>query len=409
MRFFQLAENIELAFIALIRNKLRTLLTLLGLIIGITSVITMIALISGMNQSIRQQVESLGTNAFFVFKYAQGPRTLDDYKPRKNITLQDAWAIREKCSLVRFVTPTSYSYRRIKAPHDREYYSYSVCGTDQTLPETEAYFPQFGRFLSAYDVEHATRSAVLGYNVWQALANKYQTNLLGAQVYVGSHPFRIIGLLEKKGNMLGRSQDDILFIPITSFQSIFGRHRNVNLTVQPFSKADEAGAIGQVRSLLRSRRRVELGDADNFGIVTQDSLMNLWHSISGGIFFAGFGITLLALLVGGIGIMNIMLVSVKERTREIGIRKSIGATRHDIAIQFVAEAIVMSLLGGFLGMVFGFGLAKAGEKALSIPAAIPLWGVLVGVSFSIAVGLVFGIYPAVKASRLDPIEALRYE
>jgi len=234
-------------------------------------------------------------------------------------------------------------------------------------------------------------------------------NPVGEEVRVGPNKFRVIGILEEKGSVFGQSQDNMVVLPYTSFQNIFGDERDISIGVQTETPEVLDAAMDEVIGILRTERKVPPGAPNDFEVITQDSLMDAWRNLSGIVFAAAIGIASISLLVGGIGIMNIMLVTVTERTREIGIRKSIGAKKRDILWQFIVEAIVLSAVGGVIGIILGLGLGKLVGAVTPLRADIPIWAIFLGLGFSSMVGLFFGIYPAGKAAKLDPIVALRHE
>jgi putative ABC transport system permease protein len=235
------------------------------------------------------------------------------------------------------------------------------------------------------------------------------TGAVGEEVRIGPIKFEIVGLMEEMGSIFGQSQDNIVVIPYSTFQLIFGERMDIDIAIQAKYPDRMEATIDEVIGILRVERKVPPGKDNDFEIITRDSLTETWQNLTGVVFAAAVGIALISLLVGGIGIMNIMLVSVTERTREIGVRKAIGAKRRDILWQFIVEAIVLSVVGGVIGVVVGVGLGQLIGVITPLPSAVPVWAVFFGLGFSSMVGLFFGIYPAAKAAKLDPIEALRYE
>jgi putative ABC transport system permease protein len=332
---------------------------------------------------------------------------------RKNLTIEDAYSIRDNCPSVLRVAPILDNMANVK------YQKQEVLGTEVNGTTTDYQFiAEYeiidGRPLSNVDMVHSRQVAMLGSTVVEKLFG--QQDPLGKEVIINGNRFEVIGLLGKKGSFLGNDQDNMLIIPISTFQKIFtgqirnrGGHGSVTIAVQPLDVAHIETARDEVTELLRRRRKVPPSKPDDFGIVTADQLMGIFKKITAGVFGLMIGVTLLSLLVGGIGIMNIMLVSVSERIKEIGIRKAIGARKKDIMRQFIIEAVSLSLVGGVTGMILGFILAGLVSLIIKLPATVSWWSVLLGFGFSAAVGIFFGWYPAQRAAELDPIEALRYE
>jgi putative ABC transport system permease protein len=407
-------ESIRLAFDAIRAHKLRSGLTTLGIMIGVLTVIGMLALIDGFNKMIATQLSSLGTTTLYVQK--QGlVMSHEDWlqtRGRKNLTIADADAVRENCPSVERVAPMLESMSNVK------YLKQEVLGSD-ILGTTPDY--QFianhelsdGRPMSTVDLEHSRNVAIIGWTLVDKLFGAQDP--MGKEIIVQGNRFEVIGTIAKKGSFLGNDQDNIAVIPISTFQKIFtGRVRSrgggsVTIAVQPLDADHVETAKDEITELLRRRRRVPPSRPDDFGIVTADQLMDIFKKITAGVFGLMIGVTLLSLLVGGIGIMNIMLVSVSERIKEIGIRKAIGARKRDIMQQFIIEAVALSSVGGVIGMVLGFVMAGVISLTIKLPSTVSWWSVLLGFGFSAAVGIFFGWYPARRAAEMDPIEALRYE
>ncbi|MBI5805164.1 ABC transporter permease [candidate division TA06 bacterium] len=408
-------ESVRLAFDAIWAHKLRSGLTTLGIMIGVLTVIGMLALIDGFNKMIAKQLSSLGTTTLYVQKQGLVMSHEDwlNTRGRKNLTIEDAYAVRDNCPSVLRVAPILDNMANVK------YQKQEVLGTEVNGTTTDYQFiAEYeiidGRPLSNVDMVHSRQVAMLGSTVVEKLFGHQDP--LGKEVIIGGNRFEVIGLLGKKGSFLGNDQDNMIIIPISTFEKIFtgqirnrGRGGSVTIAVQPLDLAHIETAKDEVTELLRRRRKVPPSKPDDFGIVTADQLMGIFKKITAGVFGLMIGVTLLSLLVGGIGIMNIMLVSVSERIKEIGIRKAIGARKKDIMRQFIIEAVSLSLVGGVTGMILGFILAGLVSLVIKLPASVSWWSVLLGFGFSAAVGIFFGWYPAQRAADLDPIEALRYE
>ncbi len=402
-----LLDKLFSAYDSLRQHRMRSLLTILGIVIGITTVIALQSLVNGLNKTVEEQFKSIGSEMISVNLYEWGvqfgPRKR---KPRKRLTMEDSDAIARQCPSVTAVAPTIYSRQQIK------YRSVvrgplTVCGTTEPYAGIENFPVAFGRFLSHADITKSRAVAVLGYPVNQELFGLEQS--VGKKIRIGGRSYAVIGVFEEKGAIFGDSQDEIVIIPATTFEKQFGRSRSVNISVLPKEKAYVSVTKEEIRLVLRRRRGVPPGDEDDFALNTADQLITQFKQLTGVIFAAMVGIGGLSLLVGGIGIMNIMLVTVTERTREIGIRKALGAKRRTIRIQFLTEAVILCLVGGILGVAFGLGIAILVDKLSPVPASATLGTVLVGLIFSSIVGVVFGAFPAARAARLNPIDALRYE
>ncbi len=320
--------------------------------------------------------------------------------------MEDTDAIARLCPSVATVAPTLYTrqqvrYRSVSRP------AIQIVGTTNPFVVIENYPPGAGRFLTDTDVSRSRHVAVLGHDIAQQLFGHEQP--LYKKIRIGNRAYDVVGILAKKGAIFGENQDELIAIPATTFEKKFGKYRSVNISVLPIDKAHVDVAKEEIRLVLRKRRRVAPGEPDDFALNSAQQLMVQFKQFTGIVFAAMVGIGGLSLLVGGIGIMNIMLVSVTERTREIGIRKALGATRREIRDQFLTEAVLLCLAGGVLGVALGLGLAFLTARISPVPAAASLGTVLLGLGFSSAVGLIFGAFPAIRAAKLNPIDALRYE
>ena len=405
----EIRENILQALRALKAHKLRSFLTTLGIVIGVTTVITMLSLIQGMNKSVQGQISSLGSNTFYIQKFPaiRMGRIGEKYRKRKDLTVEDAQAIARLCPAIKRVAPYAYEFpAKAKFRGEKTPYISLVGGTSAYF-QVNQYNLKRGRTLTPLDVQHKRPVVLLGADITEDLFPHIDP--IGKWVLIKGHKFQVVGTIEPKGNFLGQSMDDFVLIPITTLMKFYGRRRSVTIAAEPVNVEATQLAIDQATQVLRRRRGVPYNKPNDFEIMTLDMLMDVYRKLTGSIFGAMVGMAAISLLVGGIGIMNIMLVSVTERTREIGIRKAIGARRSDILYQFLIEAITLSGIGGILGIGLGVGIGELVGAISPLPATIPLWSILLGFTFSAAVGIFFGIYPASKAAKLDPIEALRYE
>lgn len=401
-----LKESFWLGIDALKTHKLRSMLTTLGIIIGITVFIGIVSLITGLDNKIKGELAAIGSDVIYIqkFPWVQTGGAWWEYRGRKNLTLEDADAISRLCPEVREVGSSAWQIATVKYK-DKKMQNVQIEGTVPIWQEIESHWIERGRFLTEGDLKRRRQVCVIGYDLIEGLFKKEDP--LDEWIKLGGDKFLVIGVLEQKGKIFGRSQDNIVVIPITTFQKIYGKRRSVTIMALP--KSDKDKAIDEIRAVLRRRRGVPWGKPDDFAVNTQDMLMETYNKVTGATKAVMVGVTILSLGIGGIGIMNIMLVSVTERTREIGIRKAVGAKKSDILQQFLIEAVVIAGSGGIVGIIIGLSAAKLISLAAHLPAAVPIWLILVGLGVSCGVGLFFGIYPSMKAARLNPIEALRYE
>jgi putative ABC transport system permease protein len=404
----ELREGFWMALESIRANKFRSFLTTLGIIIGVWAVIGMQTFISGLNHKVEKDLSVLGAGTFYVQKFPAIVTNFEKYRNRKDITLEQVQAVEERATLIAQISPSVYNwgvtvrYRDKKTNPD-----VIVYGGNEFWPLVSGFFVEEGRFFTRSDVDHRAAVCVLG----QAIAEKLFPfeDPLGKEILLEGHRVTVIGIFEEKGSMFGQSQDNLAVIPITTFQKFFGKRQSIEFAARAKDPALMAEAIDQVVGILRTVRKVPPGAPNDFEVLTKDSLMETWRNLTKYVFLGAIIIAGMSLLVGGIGIMNIMLVSVTERTREIGIRKAVGARRSDILGQFITEAIILSSVGGLIGIVVGIASGILLGLAINWPTVIPAGAAVVGFFFSVAVGLFFGIYPAAKASNLNPIEALRYE
>jgi len=404
-------DNCRLALSTFWSNPLRSLLTLLGIVIGVATVVSMMAMIEGLRLKVNRDLSQLGADAFQVQKWPVGFGRFDwnKYARRPNLTMADRDAILANCpSVLTAAGEQGENGQKISTASKETQPSVFVWGATPEWVQTNGWTIAAGRSFSDPEQVDGRGVVVLGLDVADRLFPDMDP--LNQTIRIRGRPFTVIGLLQRRGSMLGlASQDNRVVIPLSAFQVIFGRNRSVNISVQ----AKEAGLVGkaqdEVVNLLRRRRHVAPNEESNFEIFTNDSVTRSFNSLSQVITAASFGVCILSLIVGGIGILNIMLVSVTERTREIGIRKALGAKRRRILGQFATEAVALSLVGGVIGIVLGFSLAFLGRWMLDFPTSVPAWAVGVSLLMSSGVGLLFGIYPAARAARLDPVEAMRSE
>jgi len=411
-----LAGNVRFAVGALLEYKLRSALTVLGIVVGVTTVMAMVAIVTGFNNNVIGNLQAFGANRIEFQKYEDrfgpgGPQS-DEERRRKNLTLEDAEALRQALPEATVATLVGYTDAVIHVKHGSlEANGPYVLGADEFYPTGTAYNIGRGRFFTPAEVKHAALVVVLGAEVQEAIFPKQDP--IGQDITVDGLRYNVVGVLEKKGAQFGWSPDNKVVLPHGSFDRQYGfivRTSGVNLNVVPRRTEDLDRVIEKSVAVLRARRKVPFNKPNDFAVVTPDQLISQFRAITGGITGAMVFVALISLLIGGVGVMNIMLISVTQRTREIGVRRAVGALRRDVIGQFLIEAVTLSTIGGALGVVLGLLISAAVKAAVpALPTAMPLWSPLVGLLVSMGVGIVFGSYPAVKASRLDPIQALRWE
>jgi putative ABC transport system permease protein len=407
----QLLESAKIALATIWASKLRSLMTVLGNIVAVTSIIAVVSLIQGLNASVKDAIQSqAGTDSFVIQRYPVTRSDEDFDRVRSNplITLQDMRAIqRYGGDDIAAVMADNQGNARITY-RDKSIDNTSVTGLTSGYVNFAGYDAERGRLMSPSEVDSARAVTVLG---WQTADRLFGENVqpIDKIVQIEGVHFRVIGVSAKKGTILGQSQDSFALIPLGQFSALFGSRRSLELTVKARDVANLSSAQDQALVALRGARRLKPKQPDNFGMFTSDTIIGIYQSATNGIFAVLVGVVGLSLVVGGIVIMNIMLMVVSERTREIGLRKALGARRADIMSQMLTESVVLSMFGGVVGTVFGTGIALIISKATPIPAAVEAWSIALGIGITALVGLFFGLYPASRAARLDPIEALRRE
>jgi putative ABC transport system permease protein len=427
-RLALIRETAEMAVDTLWANKMRSALTILGVVIGITSIVSMTALIRGFDTSLRDSIRSLGPRTIFVQRFgavsfSSGASFVDLIK-RPGLTVDDGEAIKRLAPSVALVD----TWLGTGGPPTQERLFY---GNDRTVPQvimgaSEAFVDVnfakilLGRSMTEQEVERRRAVAVLGYGPYEALFQAKGLDPIGKQVRIGASRYTVIGVIGKRPSLggFGPSPDDFAIVPYTAYRRQFGSERirggplgaaSVMIAVVPREDVDREVAMREVEAIMRIRHDLTLDKPNDFDLVTQDAILKVWDQISQAVLLSLVVISSIALMVGGIGVMSIMTISVTERTREIGVRKAIGARRAEILIQFLIEAVVLTSLGGIIGITLGSGIGFLVNLVSGFPISLPWWSFALGLGFSAGVGIFFGMLPAWRASRLDPIEALRYE
>jgi putative ABC transport system permease protein len=405
----QIKDSIVIALQAIWSNKLRSFMTVLGNIVAVTSIVTVVTLIQGMNAMVSDAIVSdVGADSFTVQRRPPIRSQDDEERMRNNplLTLQEARAIRSFSPAVKAVMAQA-SRGATVGYRNQELDSISIQGVTSEYADFGSFNAERGRMMSTIEVERSQPVAVIGFDLADRLFG--ELNPLEKNIKIAGIPFRVVGVSEKKGSFFGNSQDNFAVIPLGAYQKLFGARQSLTLTVKPTSTEALPEAMDDAIVALRVSRHLKPNQPDNFGMFTSDTILNLYHQVTNGVFAVLVGIVALSLVVGGIVIMNIMLMVVSERTREIGLRKALGAKRKDIMAQVLTESITLSTFGGMIGILLGF-LAATGISALTpLPARLELWSVVLGIGITAGVGLFFGAYPASRAAALDPIEALRRE
>jgi len=403
----------NIALQSIVNNKLRTSLTILGVVVGIFSIIVIMTVITMLQNSIENGLALLNKNTFQIEKFDRmqehGGGQEGNWRNRKDITIDDAYRLKEMLTDALYVGAEQWQFGKVvKFGNYETNPNIQIAGETIDGIKTNNWKVEDGRDLRESDVQYSTYVCLLGQDIVEKIF--LNTNPLGQTIRVDGKPFKVAGVLERQPAMFGESRDNYIVIPITTWQSMYGKYNeSVNIMVTAPSKESYNDVIEAAIGHFRKIRKVPPGEPDNFSVFSNESMINQVNDITGPIKIGALAVSLVALLAAGIGIMNIMLVSVTERTREIGIRKAIGARKSSILIQFLIEAVILCLVGGFAGIAIGIGIGNLAGSLINAQLAIPYDWVIIGITMCIIVGLIFGTYPAYKAANLDPIEALRYE
>ena len=411
-------DALRMALAALRAHKMRSFLTMIGIIAGVASIIAVMTGISVIQTSIEKEISVLGTQTFQVQKQAAaGAMNEEEWRKiqaRRPITTDHARAIRDKVKSVDLVGPEMWGYNHVASFRDKKTNNnLMICGGSPEYAPNNTHYVNLGRNLSQEDVSVGRRVVLLGYGIAEELFP--WTDPLQRTIKIDGRKFTVVGVLEDKSSAMGGRFNQYLIIPVTTFKKIYGtrradgQERSVNITVQAKTPELLEKAIDETRTVMRMERGLKPHEEDDFTIFTNDSNIRTFNEMTAGIKTGGFAIGIIALVVAGIGIMNIMLVSVTERTKEIGIRKALGARARIIMLQFLMEAIILCNIGGLIGVAVGFGIGNILSIVAPFGAHVPMEWTIVGLAFCTGVGLTFGFWPAMRASKLNPIDALHYE
>jgi len=401
-------ESVGIALGAIRANKLRSFLTLLGIIIGVTSVIFVVSVVQGLNEYVSEKIVQAGSNVFYVDRYGfiTSQEAWLSAQGRPSITVEDADILRGQMRYASMVVPMSQTFQTLRY-RTKTLRGVEVRGRGAGYEIVDDVTVEQGRQVGELDDQRRRMAVVIGPEVADELFPGMDP--IGKAIRVGPETYEVVGVTKVKGKMLGQSQDRFVTLPIRTFLKYKTNNPDVTIAIKSVDQGSLDASIQEVRNLLRGRRHLGPGRADNFGITTSDTFMEFYNNLTGGIFIVTIGVAAISLVVGGIVIMNIMLVSVTERTREIGVRKALGARRRDILTQFLVESTTLSLAGGLIGITLGVSMALLVGAISPLPTAVSLPAIAASMLMSSLIGVFFGSYPAVRASRLDPIDALRHE
>jgi putative ABC transport system permease protein len=390
-------------------HKLRSFLTLLGVILSVSTLIVVVSMVEGTNRYVADKIANFGSNVFLVMQF---PLTTSQeqfvklQRTNKKVTWEDFEYVRDHMSLA---TAVGLEVRRNgKVKYKTETVEdINVRGVTANIGEIDVQEPQIGRYIVDADNEHRTNVTMIGVDVSKRFFQGLDP--LGKSIYIDGEAYEVVGVAKEQGSAFGQSQDSFVYIPIETYRKTYGSNQSMNINIKALSGDLMQPAEDEARMLMRARRHLAPKQEDNFGILEPSALMALWSNLTGTLATGSIGVVSIFLVIGGIVIMNIMLASVTERTREIGVRKSLGATRRDVLLQFLIESGVMAAIGGVLGIAFAAALAFIIRSLTPVPVELPIRWVFIAVIIATAVGVFFGVYPAHKAAKLDPIEALRFE
>jgi putative ABC transport system permease protein len=403
-----LGENLSIAVRALRAHKLRTVLTVIGNVVAVMSVIAVVSIIDGVNKYVSERILDQGLNVIYIDKFGliTDDEAFREASKRRDLTSYEADALVSRMQLAGQVVAQAEANKAIRY-RGTELKNIRILGTTEGYPAVGKYETDQGRELEDSDFQRRRPVCVIGSEVAEALFPRIDP--VGQSIKASGFELLVVGTLVARGNVLGQSQDNLVIVPLGQFEKMYGSHRSLSLIVGAAPGVTLERLEDEARVVLRAARHVPLGAPDDFAISTAETYMALYQTLTGGIFAGTIGLVAISLVVGGIVIMNIMLVAVTERTREIGIRKAVGARRSDLVSQFLSEAVVLAFFGGALGVLAGVAIALLIRTITPLPATIQPWSVAISLIVASAVGLFFGVYPATRAARLDPIVALRHE
>ncbi|HET9838196.1 MAG TPA: ABC transporter permease [Candidatus Angelobacter sp.] len=408
-RRVSLKEPTMIALDTLRAHKLRSFLTLLGVILSVSTLIVVVSMVQGANTYVAEKVANFGSNVFLVMRFpliTSAEQFVKLSRTNKNITFDEYEYVRDNMTLadavgleVRRLGVVKYKTETIE--------DIDVRGVTANMGGIDTEEAEFGRYIGEADDLHRANVTMIGVDV----AKRFFAGVdpLGKSIYIDGEAYEVVGVAKEVGSAFGQSQDSFVYIPLQTWRKVYGSNVSMNINIKALSADLMQPAEDEARMLLRARRHLAIKQDDNFGVVEPSAIMDLYNNLTGGLATVSIGIVFIFLVIGGIVIMNIMLASVTERTREIGVRKSLGATRRDILLQFLIESGVMATIGGVFGVIVAAGIAFAMERLTPFPMDLPIRWVIIGVGVAAAVGVFFGVYPAYKASKLNPIEALRFE
>lgn len=402
-------ETVKLALEAVWAHKLRSFLTLLGVIFGVATVITVVSLIEGFNAYVDDKISDIGTSSVVIRKFSIDDfKSLDTFqqaqKRNRDIKMEDLEAIREGAS--RAVRVGAQTGGGVEVTRGNEIlYEVAIAGRTASMADIQRIEPQLGSYFTPDDDDRSRAVCFIGADIFNRLFPRESP--LGKEIKIDGRPFTVVGVSKELGSAFGASRDTFVDIPLSTYRKVYGTRRSISIYAQARNEEEVDALADQMRVIMRNRRHLAFADTDNFGIVTAEMISNLRVRIFGTIQMTAIGVTSIALVVGGIVIMNIMLVSVTERTREIGIRKSLGARKNHIVAQFLAESFLLSLIGGAIGVLIAFFMSLLLVQFTPLPARLPLAAVGIALFVSGSVGIISGVYPAWRAASLDPITALR--
>ena len=403
-------EAIRIALQSLWANKLRSVLTLLGVVIGVAAVIAVVTFVNGINGYVGEKIFNLGADVFIINKMSPVVRSVDQLlegQKRRDLRMDDYQAVLEACKHCQVVAAALINFNGHVKYAEQAGADVTVRGWTPSYGRIYDLDVVMGRMINDTDLNAATNVAIIGYDIVDNLMPGVDP--IGKEIRIDGRIFTVIGVGKRQGKTLGQSADNYVIMPITTYMHAYGSNQSIRVAGKAYGVDELEVAIDEARAILRARRHDLPGKPDSFAAETNETFLSIWSNLSGTFFYAMIAIASISLVVGGIVIMNIMLVSVTERTREIGIRKALGARRSDVLRQFLIESATMAMVGGLVGVMLGAAFAKGVTAVIGMPSSIELWSILAGLIVSTSVGIFFGVYPAKRAAALDPIVALRSE